>query len=75
MAAYTAQAPDLRPADVGDADLTVRGVISWYGPTDMNVYYNYAGNVFSAVVGQSDKRAQTRLTSGLPKSWGLTQHL
>ncbi len=71
LAAYTAQAPDLRPADVGDADLTVRGVISWYGPTDMNVYYNYAGNVFSAVVGQSDKKNTDETNQWVAEKLGI----
>lgn len=50
LAAYTAQREDLRPVDTGSADLSVCGVISWYGPTDMRVYYDYAGEKFDSIV-------------------------
>jgi acetyl esterase/lipase len=50
LAAYTARQKDLRPADTGSADLSVCGVISWYGPTDMRVYYDYAGEKFNSIV-------------------------
>jgi acetyl esterase/lipase len=42
LAAYTPQRDSLTPAALKDADLSVRGVVSWYGPTDMNVYYWHA---------------------------------
>jgi acetyl esterase/lipase len=41
LTAYTPQEGALRPDDVGDSDLSVRGVISCYGPTDLRVYYDH----------------------------------
>jgi acetyl esterase/lipase len=41
LAAYTPGEGVLRPDDVGDGDLRVRGVISCYGPTDLRAYYAY----------------------------------
>ena len=41
LAAYTPNEPELRPENVGNADLTVRGVISCYGPTDAQAYYEH----------------------------------
>jgi acetyl esterase/lipase len=50
LAAYTPKRADLRAADVAEADLSVRGVVSWYGPTDMAVYHTYAGRIFETPV-------------------------
>ncbi len=52
LAAYTPCHPLLTPADVQGADLTVRAVASYYGPTDLRACYQHLG--------------QERLT-GLPK--------
>jgi acetyl esterase/lipase len=41
LAAYTPREDALTPDDVGDADLSVRAVISCYGPTDLRAYYDY----------------------------------
>lgn len=41
LAAYTPDHPDLTPADVKHADLSVSGVISFYGPTDLLATYEY----------------------------------
>ena len=41
LAAYTPQHPELTPEDVKDVDLSVRGVVSYYGPTDLTALYNY----------------------------------
>lgn len=41
LTAYTPRVDALTPEDVGDVDLSVRGVISCYGPTDMRAYYDY----------------------------------
>jgi acetyl esterase/lipase len=43
LAAYTPQHPELRPEDIEDADLSVRGVISYYGPTDLLACYEHEG--------------------------------
>ena len=39
LAAYTPGHPELTPEDITDADLSVKGVISYYGPTDLAVGY------------------------------------
>jgi acetyl esterase/lipase len=41
LAAYTPADPALSPDDVRDADLSVRAVISCYGPTDLRACYYY----------------------------------
>ena len=41
LAAYTPREDALTPDDVSDADLSVRVVISCYGPTDLRAYYDY----------------------------------
>ena len=39
LAAYTPEHPELTPDDIKDADLSVHGVISYYGPTDLVAGY------------------------------------
>jgi len=39
LAGYTPQIPELTPEDTKDADLSVCGIISYYGPTDLLVAY------------------------------------
>lgn len=39
VAAYAPEHPELTPADVQGTDLSVRGVVSYYGITDMRTYY------------------------------------
>ena len=41
LAAYTPRESALTPDDVGETDLSVRAVISCYGPTDLRAYYDY----------------------------------
>jgi acetyl esterase/lipase len=41
LAAYTPREDVLTPDDAGDADLSVRAVISCYGPTDLRAYYDH----------------------------------
>ena len=41
LAAYTPEESALTPDDVGETDLSVRAVISCYGPTDLRAYYDY----------------------------------
>ena len=43
LAAYAPQHLELTPKDVKEMDLSVRGVVSYYGPTDLRVYYRHAG--------------------------------
>jgi len=42
LAGYAPQHPDLTPADMRDVDLSVCGVVSYYGPTDMEAEYRHA---------------------------------
>jgi len=41
LAGYTPQHPELTPEDLKSADLSVCGVISYYGPTDMLAEYQH----------------------------------
>jgi acetyl esterase/lipase len=43
LAAYTPQNPELTPEDIKDADLSVCGVISFYGPSDLQAMYQHTG--------------------------------
>jgi acetyl esterase/lipase len=41
LAAYAPGHPDLTPEEIQDIDLSVHGVISYYGPTDLLAQYQY----------------------------------
>lgn len=41
LAAYTPCQRELKPDDVGAVDMSVRGVISYYGPTDLPMYQDH----------------------------------
>ena len=41
LAGYTPEHPELTPDDLISADLSVSGVISFYGPTDLLTFYQY----------------------------------
>jgi acetyl esterase/lipase len=41
LAAYAPQHPELTPEDIRSADLSVCGVVSYYGPTDLLAAYQY----------------------------------
>lgn len=53
LAAYTPDDPRLNPDELQGTDLTVRGAVSFYGPTDLVASYYHS--------------AQHRLTRGLPR--------
>jgi acetyl esterase/lipase len=42
LAAYTPRHPTLTPEDVRGTDLSVRAVFSFYGPTDLRTFHDYA---------------------------------
>jgi acetyl esterase/lipase len=42
LVGYTPHHRELTPEDVRNADLSVRGVISYYGPTDFLTFYHYS---------------------------------
>jgi acetyl esterase/lipase len=42
LAGYTPQHPDLTPEDIKDANLSVCGIVSFYGPADLLVEYDHA---------------------------------
>jgi acetyl esterase/lipase len=44
LTAYTAGFPELTPADVRDADTSVRGVLGWYSPVDLAACYAHYEN-------------------------------
>jgi acetyl esterase/lipase len=41
LSAYTPRETSLTPPDVGDVDLSIRGVISCYAPADARTFYEY----------------------------------
>ena len=43
LAAYAPHHLQLTPEDLKDEELSVRGVVSYYGPTDLRAYYRHAG--------------------------------
>jgi len=53
LAAYTPRDGALTPDDVGARDLSVRGVISCYGPTDLRAYYEYTRQNIWGHLGQA----------------------
>lgn len=68
LAAYTPDTPSLTPEDLVGQDTRVAGVISWYGPTDMRVYYTYAGTAFNTPVAPSSSQT---LTDRMMKAMGF----
>ncbi|NBD36341.1 MAG: alpha/beta hydrolase fold domain-containing protein [Chloroflexi bacterium] len=71
LAAYTADDAALTPVDVMGMDLAVRGVVSWYGPTDMRVYYEHAGPIFSQMVAEGDARTEETLEDKIFQAMGF----
>jgi acetyl esterase/lipase len=68
LAAYTPVVAALTPPDVPERDLSVRAVISCYGPTDLRAYYEYTRQDRWARPDQLQRRARTsRATSQLPR--------
>jgi acetyl esterase/lipase len=68
LAAYTPTEAALTPPDVQGHDLSVRAVISCYGPTDLRAYYEYTRQDRWARPDQLQRRARTsRATSQLPR--------
>ena len=53
LAAYTPREDVLTPDDASDADLSVRAVISCYGPTDLRAYYDHTRQNTWGHVGQA----------------------
>jgi acetyl esterase/lipase len=53
LAAYTPNHPQLNPPDVQECNLSIRAVVSYYGPTDLRTVYEYTH--------------QERWLEGLPK--------
>jgi acetyl esterase/lipase len=53
LAAYTPGESALTPDDVGAHDLSVRGVISCYGPTDLRAYYDHTRQDIWGHLGQA----------------------
>jgi acetyl esterase/lipase len=53
LAAYTPRENALTPDDVGETDLSVRAVISCYGPTDLRAYYDHTRQSIWGHLGQA----------------------
>lgn len=71
LAAYNAERPELTPDDVAGADLSVRGVVSWYGPSDMSVYWRHAGIPFGGLVREGGASVGDRLSDRAGKTMGF----
>jgi acetyl esterase/lipase len=53
LAAYTPREVALTPEEAGQTDLSVRAVISCYGPTDLRAYYEYTRQNIWGHLGQA----------------------
>ncbi len=62
LAAYAPHHPALTPKEIRGIDLSVRAVVSWYGPTDLNVYHEYAG---AKIVGTEPAEQKAGFLGGL----------
>jgi acetyl esterase/lipase len=60
LTAYTPDHPTLTPEDVRGVDLSVRAAISYYGPTDLRLFYKYNdwGNMVAGADGLLQKTRQ-----------------
>ena len=65
LAAYAPHQPELTPDDVRDADLTVRAVVSEYGPTDIRACFYHTNQDKMPAQVQSQPPAATRLPEWL----------
>ncbi len=84
LSAFAPDHPALTPEDVQDRDLSVRGVVSWYGPGDMRLYYAHANTPFATPVNDISASGQALewMTAALgfqmsyPETWesGQTVH-
>lgn len=71
LAAYAADQPELRPADVAGADLQVQGVVAWYGPADMRAFWEHAEFVFGNLVAENDDGPGDRMTNWMTERLGF----
>ncbi len=55
LAGYTPDNAELRPVDVGDADLSVCGVVGYYPAPDTEYYYRHAYEQFGKMWSNSDE--------------------
>jgi acetyl esterase/lipase len=65
LAAYTPQLSELTPADVRSADLSVRGVVSYYGPSDLRACYYHTRQDQTTVESSATAQAETRSASAM----------
>ena len=75
LTAYAPHQPEMTPDDVAEADLSVGGVVSWYGPTDMRLYYEYARTLFDTKVGPIAPESTAWLTDRIVESLGFEMRL
>lgn len=71
LEAYTDRHPDLTPGDFTSVDLSVRAVVSWYGPTDLGVNYSYAGTRFGSLVGEGEGALAARVSARVVNTLGF----
>ncbi len=75
LTAYAPHHPQMTPDDVAAADLSVRGVISWYGPTDMRAYYESSRTLFDTPIAPTAKEAPAWLTDRMVETMGFEMKL
>lgn len=62
LAAYAPDHPAFQPPDLRDTDTSVRAVVSYYGPADVEFYYRYTFEHFGDV--WSEQSLMSRLSGG-----------
>jgi acetyl esterase/lipase len=72
LAAYAADEPEMAAADLNGVDLSVCGVVSFYGPTDLTMAADResAGSVLGSIVG-AGQRVDKRFGDRIERSAGL----
>ena len=69
LAGYTPQHPELTPEDLKSADLSVCGVISYYGPTDLLAGYQHYESTTNGRPAPSAHWHKTRSQRGTALCW------
>jgi acetyl esterase/lipase len=67
LAAYTPNLPELQPEGI-KADTSVRAVVSYYGPSDLEYQHNYLASRFTRY--PSDRTPLGRIVLSLWERWG-----
>jgi acetyl esterase/lipase len=76
LAAYTASNPQFTPGELKEKDLSVRAVISLYGPTDLKAMYYHLNQHLTtrSVPGRPKKAVPTQMPGWMIKAMGNEYH-